>query len=630
LRFLVKVQKCMPAIPFPQLLRQLPAGVATLEGPELRYGFVNEAMHALVGPEAEGKRIAEHAGSLPTALLEVLAQVHASGEPYVAKACVCSPAPGAARADCRYFDLALEPYRDEQGQVAGLLLLAIDVSEQEDTRQQAHELALVTRRLDARLRVLTETAPLITYTLDAQGRCTYASPQWYRFTGQPPTADLTAIWPLLIHPDDRLRVLYESEATRRAGTGWNYEYRLRRFDGQYRWVLSRALPEVHPPDAPVYWHGALTEVHDQRELADALRRGEAELRFLADSIPELIWTATAEGFIDYYNRYTADYSGLSTDELGPTGWISLLHPSEQAEAARRWVQCVASGKAYEGEFRMRRSDGSYRWHIIRARKLADGLALRWFGACTDVHDQNLLRQVLQTQYDELARAHHDLDTFVYAASHDLRQPALNLRGLFDELRRTATFADPDQALLLSMVDGALTQFDNTLHDLAVTVQTQRAQQDPVEVLDLGLILEEVLLGLRPQAQAREAKLDIDVAEAPGLVYGRANLRSVVHNLVSNALKFGHPDRPPHIVLRSYSTPAGEPVLEVRDNGLGMALNDPQAPIFQLFVRQHAHIEGTGVGLYLVQRIVHSHGGHVQVASTLGEGTTFTIHWTRPA
>jgi PAS domain S-box-containing protein len=619
----------MPNIPFSQLLRQLPAGVATLEGPELRYGFVNEAMRVIVGESADGQPIAEHPGHLPTALLDVLPQVFATGEPYVAKACLCTPQP-AEKADCRYFDLALEPYHDEQGTLAGLLLLAIDVSEQEATRQQAHDLSLVTRHLDARLRVLTETAPLITYTLDAQGRYTYASPQWYRFTGQPPTADLTAIWPLLIHPDDRLRVLYEAETARRTGTGWNYEYRLRRFDGQYRWVLSRALPEVHLPDPPVYWHGALTEVHDQRELADALRRGEAEVRFLADSIPELIWTATAEGFIDYYNHYTTDYSGLTKDELGPTGWVSLLHPSEQAEAARRWVQCVASGELYEGEYRMRRQDGAYRWHIIRARQLADGPVLRWFGACTDVHDQNLLRQVLQTQYDELARAHHDLDTFVYAASHDLRQPALNLRGLFDELRRTATFADPDQAQLLSMVDESLTQFDTTLHDLAVTVHTQRAQQDPVEVLDLGLILEEVLLGLRPQAMQRDAVLDVDVAEAPGLVYGRANLRSVVHNLVSNALKFSHPDRPPHITLRSYLTPADEPVLEVRDNGLGMELADPNNPVFQLFVRQHTHIEGTGVGLYLVQRIVRSHGGHVKVASTPGEGTTFTIYWTRPA
>jgi PAS domain S-box-containing protein len=615
------------------ILRHLPAGVVTLQGPEMRVSFANEAMRAVLGPSVrEGALLLDGGNRLPTDLREVLRQVYHSGQPFVAQAYGLSAAfTEGEDPTTHYYDLAFEPVREpaESGDVTGLLLFAVEVTAQEEARLRAHALALETRHLDARLRVLTETAPLITYTLDAQGNCTYASPQWYRFTGQPPTTDLTAIWPLLIHPDDRLRVLYQGQAARQAGTGWSYEYRLRRYDGQYRWMLSRAQPEVHPPDPPVYWHGALTEMHDQRELSEALRRGEAELRFLADSIPELIWTATAEGLIDYYNRYTTEYSGLTLDELGPAGWVSLLHPEEQAAAARAWVLSVAKGTPFEGQYRMRRHDGYYRWHIIRARQLADERGPRWFGTCTDVEDQNRLHQALQTQYDELARAHHDLDTFVYAASHDLRQPALNLRGLFDELRRTATFADPEQEHLLGMVDGALGQLDATLHDLAATVRTQRPQQEPVELLDLALVLEEVLLGLRPQAQQRGAKLDIEVEEAPGLLYGRANLRSVVHNLVSNALKFAHPERPPHVLLRSYLTLAGEPVLEVCDNGLGMELDNPQAPVFQLFVRQHTHVEGTGVGLYLVQRIVRSQGGHVTVDSTLGEGTTFTIYWTQP-
>ncbi|RZK17732.1 MAG: HAMP domain-containing histidine kinase, partial [Hymenobacter sp.] len=251
-------------------------------------------------------------------------------------------------------------------------------------------------------------------------------------------------------------------------------------------------------------------------------------------------------------------------------------------------------------------------------------------ACTDVEDQYRLRQVLQTQYDELARAYHDLDTFVYAASHDLRQPALNLRGLFEELRRTATFHDPEEAGLLSMVDGALSQLDTTLTDLATTVRTQRQHREPEEVLDLALVLEEVLLGLRPQIEQRAAQVEINVGEAPGLLYSRANLRSVMHNLVSNALKFAHPDRPPRIQLISYLVAGEQPVLAVRDNGLGMQLDNPKNPVFQLFRRQHAQVEGTGVGLYLVQRIVSSHGGHVEVASLVGEGTTFTIYWTQPA
>ncbi|OUJ71371.1 PAS domain-containing sensor histidine kinase [Hymenobacter crusticola] len=612
------------------ILRHMPAGIATLLGPELRYGFVNEAMQVLLGAEApEGQALAEHA-ALPEDLLKVMQEVYRTGKPYVVKG-YGLPQVNAQEAEeepaMRYYDLALEPTQPEGEEERGLLLFAVDVTAQEEARQRAHHLALETRRLDARLRVLTETAPLITFTIDAAGHYEYVSPQWYYFTGQPPTADLNAIWPLLIHPDDRLRVLYQSDAAREAGTGWNYEYRLRRHDGNYRWFLSRALPELHAaPDKPMHWHGAVTEVHDQRELADALRRGEAELRFLADSIPQLIWTATAEGLIEYYNQHTAAYSGLSPAELGPTGWVALLDPTEQAGAARRWVRSVATGEDYEGLFRMRRYDGQYRWHIIRARQLTDERGPRWFGACTDVDDQHRLREVLQLQYDELARTNRDLDTFVYTASHDLKQPIYNLRGLFDELRRSATFEDPEQEQLLGMVDESLHQLDVTLHDLAATVQDQRQLAAPTEPIELEHVTEEVLLGLRTQILDAQATITADFAAAPTLLYGRANLRSVLHNLLSNALKFAHPERKSHIQLRSTISETGNPCLVVRDNGLGLTLQEESATDFQRFERQHPHVAGAGIGLYLVQRIVTSRGGHLEVESTVGEGTAFTIHW----
>ncbi|MBH8558031.1 PAS domain-containing sensor histidine kinase [Hymenobacter negativus] len=610
------------------ILRHMPAGVATLQGEALRFGFVNEAMQAVLGaPVQEGQAVADHPGTIPADLLDVMQQVFRSGRPYVAKSYgIPLPATDDQNPTPRYFDIALEPVREGDGPVSGLLLFAMDVTAQEEARQKAHHLAIETRRLDTRLRVLTETVPQITFTVDADGRYEYVSPQWYYYTGQPPTADLNAIWPLLIHPDDRLRVLYQSDSARAAGIGWSYEYRLRRHDGQYRWLLSRALPELHGPDQAVFWHGALTEVHDQRELAEALRRGEAELRFLADSIPELIWTATAEGFIDYYNEYTAEYSGLTKAELGPTGWINLLDPSEQAGAARRWVHSIATGEPYEGLFRMRRHDGRYRWHIIRARQLADERGPRWFGACTDVDDQHRLREVLQTQYDELARTNRDLDTFVYTASHDLKQPLLNLRGLFDELRRTATFDDPEEGEIVGMLDQALSQLDATLQELAETVEDQRGLSATPETLELRSVADEVLLGLRTQVQESGAVIDLDFAAAPTLTYGRANLRSILHNLFSNALKFADPTRPPHIQVRSGIANTGQPFLAVQDNGLGMKLPSHRAPVFQPFARQHPHIAGAGVGMYLVQRIVASRGGHLEVSSTVGAGTTFTVHW----
>ncbi|UYZ60279.1 PAS domain-containing sensor histidine kinase [Hymenobacter latericus] len=609
------------------ILKHVPAGIATLLGPELKFGFVNEAMQALLGGVRANTPLAEQTGVLTPDLVQVMQQVYATGQPYIAKSHGLQLAASESEAaNMRYFDIALEPLNDDHAGVQGLLIFATEVTEQAAAQQRAHELARETRRLDARLRVLTETAPQIIFTVDAAGAYEYVSPQWYYFTGQPSTADLNIVWPLLIHPDDRLRVMYQADAARKAGTGWSYEYRLRRHDGQYRWVLSRALPELHAPDKPVFWHGAVTEVHDQRELADVLRRGEAELRFLADSIPQLIWTADANGFTDYYNRHTAEYTGLSTADLGPTAWVSLLEPSEQASAARRWVHCVASGDDYEGLYRMRRHDGQYRWHIIRARQLSDERGPRWFGTCTDVDDQHRLREVLQAQYDELARTNRDLDTFVYTASHDLKQPLHNLRGLFEELRRTATFQDDEAALMLGMLDEALGQLEVTLQDLAATVQEQRQLAAPAELLDLHSVTEEVLLGLRPQVLETNADIGLDFTAAPSLLYGRANLRSVLHNLLSNALKFTNADRAPVIRITSGVSEAGTPYLRVEDNGLGMSPKHSDDGVFQVFDRQHPHIAGAGVGLYLLQRIVHSRGGHIEVKSTPTQCTRFTVYW----
>ncbi|GAB2940799.1 hypothetical protein GCM10027048_01490 [Hymenobacter coalescens] len=610
-----------------EILSEVPACIATLLGPELRYEFVNEPMQALLGGHApSGQPAADYLDFHAHDLLAVMHEVYRSDRTFVAKAYrLLLPQAGAAEPSTLYFDMTLRPLHDVQGRVRGLLVFAVDVTRQEEARQRANELAFETRRQDARLRVLTETVPQITFTIDAHGTVQYVSPQWFHFTGLAPNADVGAMWPALIHPDDRLRVQAQSEAARASGVGWNYEYRLRRYDGEYRWMLSRAVPELDLAGRPGCWHGAITEVHDQRELANTLRRGEAELRFLAESIPQLIWTATADGFIDYYNQRAADYTGLSAAELGPTGWIALLEPDEQVAAARRWVHCVRTGDSYDGTFRLRRHDGQYRWHLIRARRRSDARGPRWFGSCTDVHNQYRLQQVLQGQYDELARTNRNLDTFVYTAAHDLHQPLNNLIGLFGELRRAATFDDPEHELMLGMVDDSFQQLDTTLRDLAATVQEQRQEENDGE-LHLQTIADEVLLGLQAQIEQAHASVQLDFSAAPTLAYNRANLRSVLHNLLSNALKYAHPERPPQVRIASQLSATGQTMLVVQDNGLGMSLHAGPESEFQLFERQHTHVNGAGVGLYLVQRIVRGHGGRLEVASSPGEGTTFTIYW----
>ena len=226
---------------------------------------------------------------------------------------------------------------------------------------------------------------------------------------------------------------------------------------------------------------------------------------------------------------------------------------------------------------------------------------------------------------QLARTNQDLDNFVYAASHDLRQPVNNLRGLFEELCRTATFQDPEEAIILRLFDESLTSLNTTVTDLAAVVQEQREQGDPTtEEVALSPLFQEILQSLGPQITATGARISADFMALPEVKYVRGNLRTVVLNLLSNSIKYRHPDRRPEVAVRTYLVD-GAPILEVADNGLGMNLAQHGHELFHLFRRFHPYAgEGTGVGLFLVNRIVQHEGGQIEVESEEGQGTVFRV------
>lgn len=227
---------------------------------------------------------------------------------------------------------------------------------------------------------------------------------------------------------------------------------------------------------------------------------------------------------------------------------------------------------------------------------------------------------------QLAHTNQDLDNFVYAASHDLKEPVNNLVGLFTELRHTATFHDADEAVVLQLIDASLRSLSTTIHDLAAVVQEQRQPgQQATEPMAFAELAAEARLVLRPELLATQARLTFDFACLPTLPYVRSSLRTIVLNLLSNAVKYHQPGRPPHVQVRTYEE-AGCPVLEVQDNGLGIDLARFGGELFHLFRRFHPEASaGTGVGLFLVNRLVESNGGRIEVDSQPGRGTIFRVH-----
>ena len=266
---------------------------------------------------------------------------------------------------------------------------------------------------------------------------------------------------------------------------------------------------------------------------------------------------------------------------------------------------------------------------VRARQQLEALGQELAEAYATLQvahvDTELANAALSQRNQRLRATNEDLDNFVYAASHDLKLPVLNLAGLFEELRRGVTFTDPaEEATLVPLFQEALQQLSTTLDDLSVLGQVQQATNAAAEPVALADMVEEVLLMLEPQVRAARARVTTDFTARPVVSYSRAGLRTVVLNLLSNALKYADPARPARVHV-SLWLDAGQPVLWVQDNGLGFDAAAHGSELFQLFRRFHDHTEGTGVGLYLVNRLVQARGGRIEVDSRVGEGATFRAY-----
>jgi signal transduction histidine kinase len=223
---------------------------------------------------------------------------------------------------------------------------------------------------------------------------------------------------------------------------------------------------------------------------------------------------------------------------------------------------------------------------------------------------------------QLTRTNVDLDNFVYTASHDLKSPIANIEGLLLALREHLPALAPPVPRLLDLMQESTERFRLTIAQLTDIARLQQAHSQPAENVQLTTVVEAVRLDLTGLFAAAGAALTVEVPPDLHVSFAPQNLRSLIYNLLSNAVKYRDPARPAAVALRAARGPAGV-TLTVQDNGLGLS-EFQQTQLFGIFRRLHAHVEGSGIGLYMVKRMVENAGGTIGVASQPGVGSTFTV------
>lgn len=374
-----------------------------------------------------------------------------------------------------------------------------------------------------------------------------------------------------------------------------------RFNGMLEGIQSR---DNDLKKALLDREAALRDVERERE----------RFHFMAESMPQKIFTAKPNGDIDYFNRQWTLFTGLTFEQIKNWGWTQFIHPDDLEENLRAWRDSIASGEPFILEHRFRRADGAYRWHLSRAQAMRDanGNISMWIGSNTDIHEQ-------KEKEEELQRANDDLQQFAYSASHDLQEPIRNV-AVYSELvaKRYHSVLDADGQQFLGFLQEGGRRLATLINDLLTYTRAGMAQVNEAPVA-ASQVLQHALSSLAEAIREGDARVTWD--ELPEVYMAESHLQQVFQNLIANALKY-RSEAAPQIHVSAAVQGTGWR-FSVRDNGIGI---DPKykEKIFGVFKRLHQDQKytGTGIGLAICQRVVERYGGRIWVESEPGEGATF--------
>ncbi|RPJ71614.1 MAG: PAS domain-containing sensor histidine kinase [Acidobacteria bacterium] len=495
-------------------------------------------------------------------------------------------------------------------QMAGLLAHRRD----EQGRRLSVERAL--RDSEERFRAMVEAVPALTFEADAEGFNTFSSERWCAYTGMTMEETLGAGWIRAIHPDDLEAAAARWTEATRTSTLFESQHRLRAADGSYRWFIGRALPFRDASGRASRWAGSLTDIDDLVRAEQALRSSEARFRQLANAMPQLVWTANADGVVDYYNQRQAEFSGF---EESPNGsrWAPVVHQEDRAATAAAWSHAVATGTVYEIEHRVLRADGIYRWYLTRGFPVTDasGRVVKWFGTATDV---DVTKRAEETLREEDRRKNEFLATL----SHELRNPLAPIRYALELL--SGAGHDEATARPIDVIGRQLKHLVRLVDDLLdVTRVASNKIRLRRRLVEFGPVLEHALETVERDLQAAGHSLSISTPPAPVWLNADPDrLAQILSNVLLNAVQYTPANGRIYV---DASVAAGTLRLSVSDTGVGLGRGDLDR-VFQMFTQvSGVSRDGLGIGLSLVKALVELHGGTVEARSEgSGLGSDFIV------
>ncbi|WP_323353667.1 hybrid sensor histidine kinase/response regulator [Leptolyngbya sp. CCNP1308] len=510
-----------------------------------------------------------------------------------------------------------QPVRNDQGEIVAIQGAFQDISAQKQAEESLE-------RSEQRFRQLADAMPLIVWTAEPDGTVDYASQALRVYTGVlEPKPHSSRTWLTLLHPDDRTPCLAEWKAAVQTTSPYRFEFRLRRYDGDYRWHLVQAVPIRDDAGTTVKWYGTATEIHEQKQLEREARRIADRFNTTLESITDAFFTLDHEWRFTFINRQAERLlQRQRADLLGKSVWDEFPH-AVGGVFEQQYERAIEEGQAVEfREFYPALNS----WFDVRAYPSSEGLAVYF----QDVSDRIVLEEQLQ-QSQRL----ESVGQLTGGIAHDFNNLLTVILGNAELLTE---MLDPDPRLqpLAAMIGSAAQRGAELTQRLLAFARRQALDPEAVDVNRLIAAIDGLL------RRTLGEHIEIEIVRRAGLwpaLVDPAQLESALLNLCLNArdamveggrltletantrLSQDYADQHVEVVPGQYV------MVAVSDTGLGIASENLER-VFEPFFTTKETGKGTGLGLSMVYGFVKQSGGHIQIYSELGQGTTIKMYLPR--
>jgi PAS domain S-box-containing protein len=460
-----------------------------------------------------------------------------------------------------------------------------------------------------------------------------------------------------IHPEDRPRVEAGMQAILATGTAWHDEFRIIRRDGGNGWVEIRAKPFTDQTGKVIRLLGTIADITERKRAEAESLANAAQFEMFAQALPNHVWTARPDGTMEWFNDRALAYGGV-TAETANGDWVNIVHPDDQSRAASLWAAAIAAGHPYDVEFRLRRHDGAYRWHIGRAVPIRGeaGRILRWIGTNTDIEEQKNASQALaelnatlesqvQERTAELMAAEESLrqsqkmeavGQLTGGIAHDFNNLLTGISGSLELLEhRLAQGRLKDLDRYIHMAQGGAKRAATLTHRLLAFSRRQELDPKPTDINRLVEGMNDLVCRtVGPQINLAF----MPAAESCVTLADPNQLENALLNLCINARDAMPDGGGITIEARTCAAdaaaakkldidPGDYVMLTVSDTGTGMP-PEVIARAFDPFFTTKPLGEGTGLGLSMVYGFVRQSGGQAIITSMPGEGTSICLYLPR--